>query len=146
MEELEHESSVLFPGARAAIERAAAAWPLAIASGALKTEILRVLDRESLRRFFPIVVSAEDTPASKPDPAPYVRAVELLGTHVPNLRPSDCIAVEDSRWGLMSARSAGLHTIGITHTYPERELTDASDIVIPHLDSLTADLLQRLAR
>jgi beta-phosphoglucomutase len=146
MEELERQASVLFPGARAAIERTAAAWPLAIASGALKAEILRVLDRESLRCFFPIVVSAEDTPASKPDPAPYVRAVELLRSAVPELEPSECVAIEDSRWGLMSAKGASLHTIGVTHTYPEHELTDAADAVITHLDQLTADLLLRLAR
>jgi beta-phosphoglucomutase-like phosphatase (HAD superfamily) len=146
MEELERQSSVLFPGARMAIERMAGTWPLAIASGALKAEILRVLDRESLRRFFPVVVAAEDTPASKPHPAPYLRATELLGSTSAGLRASDCVAIEDSRWGLMSARSAGLQTIGITHTYPERELGDAADSVITHLDQLTTELIVRLAR
>ena len=146
MEELEHESSVLFPGARAAIERMAAQWPTAIASGALKAEILRVLDRESLRTFFPIVVSAEDTHASKPDPAPYLRVVELLTSSVPGLLASDCVTIEDSKWGLMSARSAGLQTIGVTHTYPVHEIADASDVVIAHLDQLTSALIANLAR
>ncbi len=145
MEELERAASVLFPGARSAIERTAAKWPLAIASGALRAEILRVLDRESLRRFFRVVVSAEDTPASKPDPAPYLRAVQLLQTSVPDLRPSECITIEDSRWGLMSARNAGLRTIGVTHTYPERELADSADTVITRLDELTEDLLLRVS-
>jgi beta-phosphoglucomutase len=145
MEALEHESSVLFPGARHAIERLSARWPTAIASGALKAEIGRVLDRESLRHFFPIVVSAEDTPASKPDPAPYRRVVELLSSMVPGLRTSECVTIEDSKWGLMSAKSAGLHTIGVTHTYPEGELSDAADIVIERLDQLTPDLIDRLA-
>jgi beta-phosphoglucomutase len=145
MEALEHESSVLFPGARDAIERLSARWPTAIASGALKAEIGRVLDRESLRRFFPIVVSAEDTPASKPDPAPYLRVVELLSSVVPGLRASECVTIEDSKWGLISAKSAGLHTIGVTHTYPEGELSDAADVVIARLDQLTPDLIDRLA-
>jgi HAD superfamily hydrolase (TIGR01509 family) len=145
MEELERAASVLFPGARSAIERTAARWPLAIASGALKAEILRVLDRESLHQFFRVVVSAEDTPASKPDPAPYLRAVELLRSSLPDLRASECITIEDSRWGLMSARSAGLHTIAVTHTYPERELADSADTVVTHLDQLTEDLLLRVS-
>jgi HAD superfamily hydrolase (TIGR01509 family) len=146
MEALEHESSVLFPGVRDAIERVAAQWPTAIASGALKAEILRVLDRESLRPFFPIVVSAEDTPASKPDPAPYLRVVELLRGRIDSLTASECVTIEDSRWGLLSARAAGLHTIGITHTYPAAELADAADVVVEHLDRLTPDLLRHLAR
>ena len=46
MERLEQNTSILFPGADAAIRRAAALVPLGIASGALGAEIRRVLDRE----------------------------------------------------------------------------------------------------
>ena len=143
---LEKAGSVLFPGAREAIVRMSAVWPIAIASGALKAEIQRVLDHESLRTHFPLLVSAEDTPQSKPDPAPYVRAVELLGETMASLAPAECVAIEDSRWGLLSARSAGLHTVAITHTYPASVLADAADIVISHLDMFTPDLLASLAR
>lgn len=146
LEALERDGSVLFPGARDAIGRMAGTFPTAIASGALKQEILRVLDHEQLRVFFPIVVSAEDTPASKPDPAPYLRALELLGARVDRLRALECVAIEDSRWGLVSARAAGLRTIGITHTYPANELADAADAVITHLDELTPLLINTLAR
>ena len=48
LEALERDVSVLFPGAAAAIRRAAAAVPIAIASGARGAEIRRVLERESL--------------------------------------------------------------------------------------------------
>ena len=146
LEELEKSGSVLFPGAREAITRLADAWPVAIASGALKAEILRVLDHEGLRRLVPIVVSAEDTDASKPDPAPYLRAVALLGADVPSLLPSECVAIEDSRWGLVSARAAGLRTIGITQTYAASEIAADADIVIEHLDELTIDRISSLAR
>ena len=145
LEALESAGSVLFPGAREAIARMASTWPTAIASGALKAEIVRVLEHESLRALVPIVVSAEDTAASKPDPAPYLRAVDLLAADMPALSPSECVAIEDSRWGLLSARSAGLRTIGITHTYAAADLADAADIVIDHLDRLTIDLITHIA-
>lgn len=144
LEELEKSASVLFPGAREAIQRMAAAGPVAIASGALKGEILRVLDHEGLRAHFPIVVSAEDTPASKPDPAPYKLAVQLLAERHPGLQASACVAIEDSKWGLMSARAAGMKTVGITQTYPASELVDAADVVIDHLDQFTPELLRSL--
>lgn len=146
LESLEKDGSVLFPGARDAIARMAAAWPVAIASGALKAEILRVLDHEDLRSHFPVIVAAEDTPASKPDPAPYLLAVQLLGQTIPGLEPSACAAIEDSKWGLVSARRAGLRTVGITHTYPASELTDAADAVIDHLDRFTPALIANLVR
>jgi len=145
LEALEKAGSVLFPGAREAIVRTAAAWPIAIASGALKAEILRVLEHEALRAFFPVVVSAEDTPASKPDPAPYLLAVQQLRATTPTLTASQCVAIEDSRWGLVSARAAGLRTVGITHTYSGSELADAADVVIAHLDQFTPELLRSLA-
>jgi HAD superfamily hydrolase (TIGR01509 family) len=144
LEALERDGSVLFPGAREAIARMAGEWPVAIASGALKPEILRVLDHEGLRTYFPIVVSAEDTPASKPDPAPYLLALEQLGAAVTNLGAHECLAIEDSRWGLLSARAAGMRTLAITHTYPATELADAADGVIDHLDRLTTDLVARM--
>lgn len=146
LEALEKAQSVLFPGAREAILRMAGAFPVAIASGALKPEILRVLDHEGLRHVFPIVVSAEDTPASKPDPAPYLLAVEHLRAHVPGLAPSECVAIEDSVWGLQSARTGGLHTVAIAQTYPASELVAHADATIEHLDEFTPALVSSLAR
>ncbi len=145
MEELERHASVLFPGAREAIVRMAAHGPIAIASGALREEIRRVLVKERLDGYFPVLVSAEDTPASKPDPAPYALAVtHLSGRTSPPLTPAQCVAVEDSRWGLQSAAAAGLRTIAITQSYGAAELTEA-DALIEHLDELTPDFLRRLA-
>src|SRR4051812_41082057 len=48
LEQLEHDTSVLFPGAADAVRRTAAALPIAIASGARGEEIRRVLERERL--------------------------------------------------------------------------------------------------
>ncbi len=145
LEELEQSGSVLFPGARDAIMRMADAFPIAVASGALKAEILRVLDHEGLRGHFQFVVSAEDTPASKPDPAPYLLAAEKLRSTVADLHAHECVAIEDSKWGLVSARAAGMRTVGITQTYPASELVDVSDTVITHLDQFTLALLHALA-
>jgi beta-phosphoglucomutase len=145
LEALEHGTSVLFPGAREAVLRMAARGSVAIASGARREEIERALHREGLRSRFSVLVAAEDTAASKPDPAPYRRAVELLALQRAGLKPSECVAVEDSRWGLISARDAGLRTIAITHSYPAAALTEA-DAVIDHLDGLTEERLTALTR
>jgi beta-phosphoglucomutase len=145
MEALEAVDSVLFPGAAEAIRRAAAAVPIAIASGALGAEIRRVLDGADLTRYFAAIVAAEDTPASKPSPDPYQRAVALLSSAMgePGLPPADCVAVEDSRWGIASARAAGLRTVGVTSSYGAEELSEA-DVVIGSLADLDLASLQRL--
>jgi beta-phosphoglucomutase len=145
MEALERDASVLFPGAADAIRRAAAVVPLAIASGALGAEIRRVLDGADLTRHFSAIVSAEDTPASKPAPDPYRRAVALLSAAAgdPALLASDCVAIEDSRWGIESARAAGLRTVGVTSSFDAGELSQA-DLVIASLVDLDVARLQRL--
>jgi beta-phosphoglucomutase len=146
LETLERELSLLFPGARETIERLACSFPLAIASGALGHEIRRILDREELAACFKIIVAAEDTPAGKPAPDPYQLAVERLGVSTGlSLQPGECVAVEDSRWGLQSAKTAGLHTIAITHSYPAAELTGA-ELVIHHLSELIPCLTGTVGR
>jgi beta-phosphoglucomutase len=131
-------TDVLYPGAARCIERLAADYPLGIASGALPHEIRMILERAGLLHHFRFIVAAGDTPNSKPAPDPYTRAAALHG--VP---PGDCVAIEDSRWGIESARAAGLKCVGISHTYPASELTTA-DAVIDSLDDFTVDLLQSL--
>ena len=146
LEELERDIPVLFPDTPTAIRRTAAELPIAIASGALGPEIRRVLTRAALIDKFAAIVSAEDTPASKPAPDPYVRAVALLSAHIsgPELQPSECVAIEDSRWGLESARAAGLRTVGVTTSYGPSELQSNSDLIIGSIADLNVDDLRRL--
>jgi len=144
LEVLARDASILFPGAAAAVRRAAAEFPVAIASGAIRADIHRVLDREQLTGCFTAIVAAEDTPISKPAPDPYLRAVALLAAAGnPALRAGECVAIEDSVWGLQSARAAGLKTVGITHTYDARSLVGA-EIVIDALDALDLRSLSHL--
>jgi HAD superfamily hydrolase (TIGR01509 family) len=146
METLEHGHSLLFPGAAEKIREAAAALPIAIASGALGTEIRRVLEREQLTDFFTAVVSADDTPASKPAPDPYLRALALLASASGgSLDPRDCVAIEDSHWGLQSARTAGMKTVGVTSTYSAAEL-ESADLIITSLADLDLHALAKLCR
>ena len=143
IERLEQNTSILFPGAAAVIRRAAAVVPLGIASGALGVEIRRVLDREGLRSYFKAIVAAEDTPVSKPAPDPYRRAVALLSEAVgAPLFPPECVAVEDSSWGLQSAKAAGLHTVAVAQTYDGATLE--ADLVISSIDELDVGMMERL--
>jgi len=136
--------SVLFPGAVDFVRAAATAVPIAIASGALRHEIQEVIDAAGVADLFAAIVASGDTPQSKPSPEPYRLAFERLqdaaGT---TLDPQRCVAIEDSRWGLESARGAGLRCVGVTNSYPADELTGA-ELVVSGLHALTLDALDRL--
>ncbi len=143
-EVLQRDVPVLFPGAASAIRRAAAEVPIAIASGALHAEIQRVLDRAGLTSCFAAIVAADDTPLSKPAPDPYLQAIAQIsaaaGEPIP---PSNCVAIEDSYWGLESARAAGLRTVAVAQTYPHKEMPLA-DLVIPTIAALDLSILRML--
>ena len=143
MTELERHVSILFPGAAEIVRQTAATIPIAIASGALGHEIRRVLDREGLTACFDAIVAAEDTPRSKPAPDPYEKAVALLRTtRLENLTPGECAAVEDSTWGLQSAREAGLRTVGVAQSYAAADLS--ADLVITSIGELDIARVRRL--
>jgi beta-phosphoglucomutase len=146
LERMLHNGEVLFPGAAAFIREAAKWVPLAIASGALRHEIHEILDGSNLRSQFVAIIASGDTPESKPSPAPYMLAYERL-KQVTNLDldRTRCVAIEDSRWGLESARGAGLRCVGVTNSYGAAELPGA-ELVVSGLGALTLDALDALCR
>ena len=136
--------SVLFPGAADFIRQAAAAVPIAIASGALRHEIDEIIEAAGLAPLFKAVVAAGDTPQSKPSPAPYLLAFERLREATSrDLDGSRCVAIEDSRWGLESARGAGLRCVGVTNSYPADQVGQA-ELIVSGLDGLTIEQLDQL--
>jgi beta-phosphoglucomutase-like phosphatase (HAD superfamily) len=144
IEALEQDQSVLFPGAADAVRRAAAVFPIAIASGARGAEIRRVLERERLMEYFAAIVAAEDTPVSKPSPEPYLHALaRLTSSRSAEIAAAECVAIEDSPWGLQSARAAGLRTVAVAHSYDASKLHSA-DLVINAIASFDLDRLSQL--
>ena len=136
--------SVLFPGARNFIREAAAAVPIAIASGALRHEIDEIIEAAGVAELFSVIVASGDTPQSKPSPAPYRLAFERLRQAAGgDLDSRRCVAIEDSRWGLESALGAGLRCVGVTNSYPAHELPGA-ELVVDGLKELTLPMLEQL--
>ena len=144
-ESLAAAGEMLFPGAADFIRGAAAAVPIAIASGALTHEIEEVLERAGLRRLFPVIVGADQTEHSKPHPDPYHAAFNRLRSQSGReLIAQRSVAIEDSRWGLVSARAAGLRCVAVTNTYSEAELRADAELVVRGLNELTLDALDAL--
>jgi len=71
-----------------------------------------------------VLVTAEQTPVGKPNPAGYLLAAERLG-----LAPGNCLAVEDSPGGIRAARDAGMIALGVTNTHEPAELGHAHALI-----------------
>ncbi len=66
--------------------------------------------KTGMMKYFSFVMTGEDYTKYKPDPQPYMMAVDRTG-----LKKEECIAVEDSERGLSSATAAGLKCIVIPY-------------------------------
>jgi HAD superfamily hydrolase (TIGR01509 family) len=62
--------------------------------------------------FFDFVIAREDYEHSKPNPEPYLTALERH-----QLQPEDCVVVEDSERGLAAATAAGLRCLVIPNEW-----------------------------
>jgi HAD superfamily hydrolase (TIGR01509 family) len=117
------------PGAIEFVQRAAAEYPLAIASGSLRSEIEFLLEKIGLRRQFAVLATADDCSRSKPDPEVFLKALarlqQLAMFKDAALRASECLAIEDAPLGVDAAHAAGLRCLALSHSRPLDELQHA---------------------
>ncbi|YCI06317.1 HAD-IA family hydrolase (plasmid) [Ensifer sp. D2-11] len=81
--------------------------------------------------WFSAIVTGEDVSRKKPDPAAYLQVLDRL-----NLAPSECVAFEDSRNGLLAAKAAGLPVIVTPSLYTQDEELGEGDCVVSDLGEL----------
>ena len=140
----------LAPGVVTFVKALSRRHPLGVVSMAARYSIDYGLARAGLAGHFAVVVSAEDAHACKPDPCCYDKALEFLNSkrgqaQVLPVSPSECLVIEDSPPGIRSARAAGMRTLGVTNTVPEKALREAgADIVTRSLADWTTDAVHHV--
>jgi HAD superfamily hydrolase (TIGR01509 family) len=137
--EFYREELPAIPGAREAVERLAARWPLGLASSSNRELIDLVLELLGVENLFTATVSSEEVARGKPAPDVYVEATRRLGVD-----PSTAAAVEDSHNGILSAKAAGMRVIAIpnAHFPPDEDALAAADVVLDSLAELTVDAVE----
>jgi beta-phosphoglucomutase len=105
----------------------ASGLPLAICSGALRSDITPILAQLGIANCFRPIITADDVRKSKPDPECYSLAFHrLLHAHPSQISsPEKCLAIEDTPAGIRAAKLAGLNVLAVTNSYSGKELTEA---------------------
>ncbi|HEX9980278.1 MAG TPA: HAD family hydrolase [Flavobacterium sp.] len=104
---------------------------LILASSSAKVTIDRIFKRFKLHKYFTHIVSGEDFPKSKPDPAIFNHAAFLSGSPKQN-----CIVIEDSTNGIKGAKAAGIFVIGYDSVNSKMQDLSQADKVISHFNEL----------
>lgn len=106
-------------------------YGLAVASNSTRGSVEAMLARSNLLTYFDHTLSNEDVVTGKPDPAIYVKAMELL-----SVDPAETLIVEDNEHGVAAARASGAHVLVVDT--PDAVTFDAISARIADVESVPA--------
>lgn len=81
-------------------------YRLGVASNSVKDSVELMMKKSYLTPWLDVMLSNQDVKKAKPAPDIYLKAAELL-----NLRPDECLVVEDNQHGIAAATAAGTHVL-----------------------------------
>lgn len=99
----------------------AAGYLLGVVTSSSSVEVSPMLDRNGIRQYLDVTVFCEDVTRRKPDPEPYLKALDALGL-------STALVLEDSNSGMTAATSAGCEVIRVVDVH------DVADLVRSRLN------------
>jgi HAD superfamily hydrolase (TIGR01509 family) len=108
-------------------------YRLAAVTNGPKLNLQHALDGLGLEGHFEVLIARDDVDRGKPDPMPYLMALERLGVNA-----AEAVAFEDSPAGVNAAKAAGLFTFGLLTTQAAKVLREAgADVTIAHFEDPT---------
>lgn len=104
-------------------------YGLAVVSSSALRRVQASLVKVNQDQYFPpdhifSAATSLPTPTSKPDPAVYIHACKVIGKS-----PQQCVAVEDSKSGTLSAVRAGIRVIGYVGAYEEEKVEEMEKVL-----------------
>ncbi len=125
----------LYPGAAELVGVLhAASIKIAVVSGGSAAR-LRSPECLELLGAFDVIITGDDCHETKPSPRPYLHAAETL-----DVRPDECLVIENAPLGIESARRAGMRCVAITTTLGISHLAGA-DVVLESMHALLSRLV-----
>lgn len=106
---------------------------LVVGSSASHSTINRVFTRFDLYPYFTHIVSGEDLPKSKPDPAIFLKAASLAKQN----QKHQCIVIEDSTNGILAANAAGIKVIGYQSTNSTNQDYSTADFLVQDFTNIS---------
>ncbi len=127
-----------FPDAIALVKRVAKHFKIGVGTSSSHEEIDIVLKRLGIKRHFDVILGREDVRFHKPHPEIYLKLARRL-----RVKPSECVVIEDSIYGVEAAKRAKMKCIAVLNSFPASKLKKA-DLVVKSLnDKRVRSLLHR---
>lgn len=114
---------------------------IAVASSSSKALVAPLVSAMGLMGYLDALVAGEDVTNGKPHPESYLLAAKLLG-----VLPSECVAIEDSSFGVASAKAAGCICIGFASVFAPKQDLSAADHIVTDIRAIISDNLLGLKK
>ena len=95
---------------------------LAIVTGSNREKVKSMLPKKIISKF-DVIIAADMIKRGKPHPDSYLTAAKQL-----NVKPSQCIVIENAPYGIKAAKAAKMFCVAVTTSLPEQYLKQA-DII-----------------
>lgn len=111
----------------------------AVATSSLRWRAEKILDLLNIKSFFQTLVTADDIKNHKPAPDTFLETAKKL-----NIKPEDCVVIEDAGNGIDAAKNANMKTIALLTKYHSLDELKHADLVIKDFSELTVEKIKKL--
>jgi beta-phosphoglucomutase len=122
-EALEFDSIKPFEGILDCLDELKRHFKLAMVSGSNRKTVGKIVDK-FFSGYFEVIINGSDLERGKPDPDPYLKALEML-----DLTKNECIVIENAPLGITAAKRAGLYCVAVASML-EPEKVQHADLVL----------------
>lgn len=106
-------------------------YKTALATSAKKDRVKSQVTHAKINNLFDAIVCADDIVNSKPDPEIFLKAAEKV-----NIKPENCIVIEDSEAGIRAAFNAGMIAFHV------KDLKEADENIMKYCDKNFENLIE----
>lgn len=111
----------------------------AIASSSKRCWIELIINKLGIEKQFEIIVCGQEIERGKPNPDIYLLAAKKL-----NIRPEECLVLEDTVSGLTGAKAANMKCIAIPNQFTQGLDFSSADIILNSLEEINEEMLKTL--
>ncbi len=125
------ENVEVIDGIREVLEKLEGKFLMGVVTTSNREHFDIIMEKTGLRKYFSFFITFEDVTNAKPDPEPYLKAIEL--SKIPK---EQCLVLEDSGRGVQAAKAAGLKCYAIPEAWSRNHDFSSVDKVLGSIREL----------
>lgn len=106
-------------------------FKIAVATSSFFEDINVIFSKLKLFPYFDVLVSCEDVVKKKPAPDIYLKAAKRL-----NIKPAECLVLEDSETGVSAGKNAGMKVIAVPNKFTKNHDFSKADLIVKSLNNI----------